>query len=105
MMSFNNFFGCIKGYSKISAFTFCVVAVTNISTTLLHYDFSHSKCYRDNNRINILKYKPYIYSKFLLEKCIYNSILWPKFYWTAINSPRDAFVWNSQMDILHFDKI
>jgi len=97
---------CLKLYGKISLFTFCLIGTTNIITTVSKkYE---SKVDRSNihtglhiqlptNFIRIMA--PQYYYNALLCKCVYNSIIWPKFYLTAIKTPSRALFWDDDIFI------
>ena len=69
-------------YRRAAGFTFCLVSLSNIATTLF-----------DTERRNLLTEYPQVYFGGLLFKSSYFGFLWPSFYFTAIKDPRSAFVY------------
>ncbi len=75
-----------KYYSRAAGFTFCLTSLTNLTTTLL--------CINDPKRQRkayLINY-PQAYFMSLLFKSAYFGILWPSFYFTAVQNPSDVFI-------------
>jgi len=69
-------------YWRAGGLTFCVVAASNMLTTLF-----------DSDRRSFLFEHPQMYFMGLLGKSSYFGLIWPSFYFTAIKSPYSAFVY------------
>lgn len=75
-----------KCYCRVASCTFGLVGFTNLTTTLVGYgDPSHY-------RRDLIKYNPDIYFIGLLAKCFYYGSLWPSYYLTIFQKPKNAFV-------------
>ena len=70
-----------KFYGRAAGFTFCLVSVTNLCTSLF-----------DGTRRQFLLEHPQLYFTGLVAKSSYFGVVWPAFYFTAATNPRDAFV-------------
>jgi hypothetical protein len=70
-----------KYYSRMTGTTFCLVSITNGISIIT-----------DDQRRTYFQEHPDMMSMALLSKSAYYGVLWPAFYFTAVTSPRNAFV-------------
>ena len=75
-----------KYYGRTAGFTFCLVSVSNFTTTLMGIGDN------DGKKRKLLTDFPQVYFMGLLAKSSYFGLLWPSFYFTAIKNPDEAFV-------------
>ncbi|AUL78185.3 putative ORFan [Tupanvirus deep ocean] len=81
-----------KFYGRAAGFTFCFVNVTNLATTLLGIGDS------DGKKKAFFKEHPQLYFTALATKSAVFSLIWPSFYITALQSPKEAFVLGGGID-------
>lgn len=77
----------IGKYAKVASFTFGLVGIANLSTTL----------YKEEQRQRFFKH-PELYSVGILTKSIYFGALWPAFYINAFFTPKDAFLFRYNIE-------
>jgi len=70
-----------KYYARMTGTTFCLVSITNGISVMI-----------DDQRRSGFYQHPDFVSMAILSKSAYYGLLWPAFYFTAITSPRNAFV-------------
>ncbi|XWV26403.1 putative orfan [Tupanvirus soda lake] len=81
-----------KFYGRAAGFTFCLVGATNLTTTLFGIGDS------DGSKKKFFKEHPQLYFSTLATKSAFFSLIWPSFYVTAIQSPKEAFVLGGGID-------
>lgn len=70
-----------KYYNRMATTTFCLTSITNGISIFIN-----------NKKSASFKEHPDIVTIALLTKSVYYGLLWPSFYYTAVTSPRNAFV-------------
>lgn len=81
-----------KYYRRAGGMTFCLVAISNLFTTMVGMADSN------NDRKKFLSEHPQMYFMSLLLKSTYFGLLWPAFYIEAIHKPKNAFVLGAGVD-------
>ena len=76
-----------KYYGRAGGFTFGLVALTNLLTSIF-----------DPDRRQFLFQYPQIYCMGLVSKSAYFGLLWPSFYITAVKYPKSAFIYGSGLE-------
>ena len=74
-------------YGRAGGFTFCLVAATNLFSTMF-----------DDNRRQFFFEHPQLYTFGLVTKSAQFGILWPSFYVTALQDPYGAFVLGASIE-------
>jgi hypothetical protein len=76
-----------KYYTRMSGTTFCLVGITNTFSM-----------FKKDTLKSSFKEHPEMMAMAILSKSAYYGVIWPAFYYTAITSPRNAFVILSSME-------
>lgn len=74
-------------YAWMGGTTFCLVTASNVGTTLFH-----------DGRREFLFTHPQLYFTGLFLKSSWFGVIWPAFYFTAMKSPKSAFVFGGGIE-------
>jgi hypothetical protein len=88
-----------KYYYRAGGWTFCLVAASNLFTTLSGIGRTVSD---DDNMISssFLTEHPQLCYMGILSKSVYFGLLWPTFYLAAMTNPKSAFVFGGSAEIM-----